>query len=169
MRLATTSAAKGRVTKNRKVSLPSASRAIEVDQATNRLAYDVIGAAIEVQTELGGPGLLEEIHEEALCIELGLRGIPFERQRRLPVYYKGRETRKYYVLDLLVGGVLLVELKATAEDHQVYQAQCRTQLVLTNLHLGLVINFGQRSIKQGVHRVFNEKFRGPVERRPAEN
>ena len=132
---------------------------VEVDPETNKFAHAVIGAAIEVHTELGGPGLLEEIDELALCRELHLRDIPHQRQHAVPVFHKGHPLGKRYVVDLLVGGRLIVELKATEEDHVVYRAQCRTQLVLTNLHLGLVINFGQRSIKQGTHRVINSKYR----------
>ena len=135
---------------------------IPVDDATNEHSHQVIGAAIEVHRELGGPGLLEEVYEEALCVEFELRDIPFERQKRLAVRYKGLALMKHYVLDLLVGGVLVVELKATEHDHVVYRAQCNTQLVLTNLHLGLVVNFGLPSVRDGLHRVINRSYRPPT-------
>ena len=133
----------------------------DVDPRTNELVGEVISAAIEAHTELGGPGLLEEIYEDALCVEFELRSIPFERQKRLPVVYKGRRLMRHYVLDLLVGGVLVVELKATEHDNEIYRSQCNTHLVLTNLHLGLVINFGQAKVKDGLHRVINRAYRPP--------
>ncbi len=74
----------------------------------NEISNFVIGAAIEVHRELGGPGLLENIYEEALCRELCGREIPYVRQKRIPVVYKGTETGKYLVLDLLVETNLLL-------------------------------------------------------------
>lgn len=78
----------------------------------NELSHIVIGAAIEVHKELGGPGLLEDIYEEALCYELSLRGIQVERQVGTPVIYKGKELRKRLVLDIVAGEKLIVEIKA---------------------------------------------------------
>ena len=121
----------------------------------NDLTHAVIGAAIEVH-RVFGPGLLEEAYEEALCVELSIRGIPFQRQVRVPLRYKGRQLKKDYVLDLLVDRRLVVECKATFEDHPIYRSQCLTQLKITDLRLGLVINFGQRTLKSGIHRVAND-------------
>ena len=118
------------------------------------LSKIVIGAAIEVH-RFFGPGLLEDPYVESLCIELDEVGVPYEREVRVPLHYKGQSLRKDYFLDLLVGGVLVVECKATVEDHPVYRAQCLTQLKLTNKRLGLVINFGQPTLKAGLHRVVN--------------
>jgi GxxExxY protein len=121
----------------------------------NELSHLIIGAAIDVHRELGGPGLLEEIYEECLCCELALRGIEAQRQVSIPVTYKGQKLSKSYRLDLLVSGLVIVECKATEEDNVLYRAQCLTQLRLTGLKLGLVINFGNRFLKDGVHRVVN--------------
>ena len=121
----------------------------------NELSHDVIGAAIEVHTELGGPGLLEDIYEEALCHELSLRGIQVERQVGIPVVYKGKELDKRLVLDILVGNKLIVEVKAVEKYNAVFEAQLLTYLRLTNRKLGLVINFGESKVKDGVHRVVN--------------
>ena len=121
----------------------------------NELSHVIIGAAIEVHKEFGGPGLLEDMYEEALCFELELRGIEVARQIEVPVFYKGRQLKKKYKLDVLVGGKVIVEVKATEFDNPVYQAQCRTHLMLTGKKLGLVINFGERYLKDGVHRVVN--------------
>ena len=121
----------------------------------NELSHDVIGAAIEVHTELGGPGLLEDIYEEALCHELSLRGIQVERQVGIPVVYKGKELDKRLVLDILVGNKLIVEVKAVEKYNAVFESQLLTYLRLTNRKLGLVINFGESKVKDGVHRVVN--------------
>ena len=121
----------------------------------NELSHVVVGAAIEVHTELGGPGLLEDIYEEALCHELSLRGIQVERQVGIPVIYKGKELNKRLVLDILVGDKLIVEVKAVEKYNAIFEAQLLTYLRLTNQKLGLVINFGESKVKDGVHRVVN--------------
>lgn len=121
----------------------------------NELSHEIIGAAIEVHKELGGPGLLEDMYEEALCAELELRGIVVARQIEIPVFYKGRRLKKKYKLDVLVGNKVIVESKHTEQDNPVYQAQCRTHLILTEKKLGLVINFGERLLKNGIHRDVN--------------
>jgi GxxExxY protein len=77
----------------------------------DRLSHDIIGAAIEVHRHLG-PGLLESVYEECLCRELALAGLPFERQKPLPIAYKGVKLDGAYRLDLVVGGLVIVELKA---------------------------------------------------------
>ena len=82
----------------------------------NELSYAIIGAAIEVHKELGGPGMLEDVYEEALCYELELRGLSVERQARFRVMYKGKELKKQLVVDLIVNGTVLIEVKAV-EQH----------------------------------------------------
>jgi GxxExxY protein len=121
----------------------------------NELSHEIIGAAIEVHKELGGPGLLEEHYEEAFCCELELRGLKVERQVQIPLIYKGRQLNKYYRLDLLVNGLVIVECKAIEKVLNVHRAQCLTQLRITNRKLGLLINFGERFLKDGVHRIVN--------------
>jgi GxxExxY protein len=122
----------------------------------NELSFAIIGAAIEVHQVLGGPGLLESIYEEALVYELELRGIPSDRQIEVPIVYKGKLLSKCYRLDLLVNKLVIVECKSTEVDHEVYQAQCLTHLRLTDKRLGLVINFGQKRLKDGIHRIVNK-------------
>lgn len=121
----------------------------------NELSHEIIGAAIEVHKELGGPGLLEEHYEEAFCCELGLRGLAVQRQVQVPLIYKGRQLDKLYRLDLLVNGLVVVECKAIEKVLSVHRAQCLTQLRITNRKLGLLINFGERFLKDGVHRIVN--------------
>ena len=121
----------------------------------NELSRVVIGAAIEVHRELGGPGLLEAIYEEALCAELDLRGIPVKRQIEVPVNYKGRRLERTYRLDVLVADLVIVEVKAVESIHPIHQAQLLTELRITGQRLGLLINFGQQTIKEGIKRVVN--------------
>ena len=121
----------------------------------NQLSHLIIGAAIEVHKELGGPGLLESIYEEALCAELDLRSVPYRRQIDVPVVYKNRVLEKRFRLDLLVADRVVVECKATDNVIAIHLAQCLTQLRITSKKLGLVINFGEKYVKDGIHRVVN--------------
>ncbi len=104
------------------------------------LSNRIIGAAIEVHRILG-PGLLESAYEECLSRELSLRNVPFERQVPLPVEYKGTRLDCGYRLDLVVDGLVIVELKAIEKIEPIHEAQLLTYLRLTDLWLGLLINF----------------------------
>jgi len=115
------------------------------------LTYAVIGAAIEVHRVLG-PGLLESIYEEALCHELTLRGIKFERQKAVDVRYKGIAI-KGQRLDLLVEDALIVEIKSLGTLPAVAMAQVLSYLRATNLKRALLINFGERLLKDGINRI----------------
>ena len=121
----------------------------------NEISKIIIGAAIEVHRELGGPGLLEGVYEEALVEELTLRGLVVERQLQVPIIYKGKRLGAPLRLDLKVGGLVLVDNKAVTEWNPVFEAQMLTYLRLTGLKLGLVINFGERFVKNGIYRVVN--------------
>ena len=121
----------------------------------NDLSGKIIGAAIEVHRELGGPGLLEDVYEEALCHELQLQGLEVQRQVGVMIEYKGKLLKKRLVLDLLVNGEIIVEVKSVDLFNDIYKAQLLTYLRLTKKHLGLVINFGEKQVKDGVHRVIN--------------
>lgn len=117
----------------------------------NRMTEQVIGAAIEVHRALG-PGLLESAYEECLCRELSLREIPFERQRPLPVEYKGTRLDCGYRLDLLVMGTVVVEIKAVEAIEPIHEAQLLTYLKLGGWKLGLLINFNVPVLKDGIRR-----------------
>ena len=121
----------------------------------NEIAKIVVDAAIEVHRELGGPGLLEDVYEEALAEELRLRGLRVERQLPVPIVYKGRTLSRPLRLDMKVEGLVLVDNKAVTEWNTIYEAQMLTYLRLTKLKLGLVINFGEQYVKNGIHRVAN--------------
>lgn len=118
----------------------------------NELSNRVIGLCIEVHRELG-PGLLESAYEEALVYELGQAGIKFERQREMPLNYKGVKLDCGYRLDLVVENELILELKAANELLPVHHAQLLTYLKLERRSLGLLINFNTPALKQGLRRV----------------
>jgi GxxExxY protein len=115
----------------------------------------ILDAAIEVHRTLGGPGLMESVYEEALAWELQQRGLPVERQKPIPVTYKGQTLGVPLRLDLLVGDKVIVECKATNKYNPIFETQILTYLRLTGIKLGLVINFGEKLIKNGFHRVVN--------------
>ena len=115
----------------------------------------VLAAAIEVHRTLGVPGLLESVYEEALAYELALRGLRVERKRKVPIVYKGKRLATDLEIDILVEDIVVVECKATKAFHPVFWAQALTYLRLLERKLALVINFGERWVKDGVHRVVN--------------
>jgi len=117
----------------------------------NRCTGQIIAGAIEVHKALG-PGLLESAYEECLCRELVLRSIPFERQRALPVEYKGIRLDCGYRLDLLVAAQIAVEIKSVGTIQPVHEAQLLTYLKLGNWKLGLLLNFNVAVLKDGVRR-----------------
>src|SRR5262249_9295438 len=116
------------------------------------LSREIIGAAIEVHRELG-PGLLESAYEECLAHELTLRGIPFDRQKEIAVVYKGQRLDCGFRVDLLVGELVVVELKAVDQLMPVHDAQLITYLKLTGCKLGMLLNFNVRLMKLGIKRL----------------
>ena len=116
------------------------------------LARQVVDAAFRVHYALG-PGVLESAYEMCLCREFQMRQINFRRQVPVPVVYEGLRLESGYQLDLLVGGEVIVELKAVEELLPVHKAQLLTYLKLTQKQLGLLINFNVPKIKDGIHRV----------------
>jgi GxxExxY protein len=123
----------------------------EPDGTVDRLARETIGAAIEVHRALG-PGFLEFVYEEALAVELGARHIPFERQVPLAIEYKGSVVGQQR-LDLLVGGRLLVELKAVESIAPIHVAQLVSYLRAAHRVLGLLINFNVPALRSGIRRI----------------
>lgn len=122
----------------------------------NLLSERILDAAIEVHRTLGGPGLLESLYEDALFHELRLRNIPALSQVLVPVTYKNYKLRDPMRLDILVDRKVIIEVKATETVLAVHKAQVLTYLRLTNLKLGLVINFGQGRLIDGWSRVVND-------------
>ena len=118
----------------------------------NQVSQVIIGAAIEVHRTLG-PGLLESAYEQCLSHEFSLRQIPFERQKPLPVQYKGVELDCGYRLDFLVSGMVVVEVKAIDALLPIHQAQLLSYLKLGGWKLGLLINFHVPLLREGIKRV----------------
>lgn len=121
----------------------------------NEIGTHIIGCAIEVHRTLGGPGLLEGVYEEALVWELQQRRLAVDRQIEVPIKYKGNELATPLRLDLLVEDRVIVEIKATTTYHSIFETQTLTYLRLLKLRLGYVINFGEKYVKKGIHRVVN--------------
>jgi GxxExxY protein len=110
------------------------------------LSYAVVGAAMEVHRVLGA-GFLEAVYEAALGHEFGLRAIPFECQKRLPVTYKGRLVGEY-VADFVIDGKIILELKAISRLGPAHEAQAHHYLAATGLRLAILLNFGGTSLQQ---------------------
>jgi len=121
----------------------------------NEISKIIVDAAIEVHRTLGGPGLLESVYQEALAWELVQRGLKIEREKIVPIIYKGQTLASPLRLDLLVNDKVIIECKATTDYNPIFQTQVLTYLRLTGLKLGLVINFGEKLVKNGIHRVVN--------------
>jgi GxxExxY protein len=119
---------------------------------TNAVTEKVIGAAIEVHRALG-PGLLESAYEECLAAELALRGIRFERQKPVPLLYKGSNIGLGFRLDLVVEDAVAVELKAVDQILPIHEAQVLTYLKLTGLQVALLLNFNVKLLPNGIRRL----------------
>jgi len=121
----------------------------------NKLSSDVIGAAIEVHKNLG-PGLLESTYEECLAHELTLRRLSFKKQVPIPIVYKGKRLDCGYRLDSIVEKAMILELKSCEKIEPVHKAQLLTYLKLSDLKLGLLLNFNVPIMKDGIVRVVNK-------------
>ena len=121
----------------------------------NHLSSQIIGAAIEVHKSLG-PGLLESAYEECLCHELQICGLGFERQKPLPIVYKNVRLDCGYRLDVLVEDRIILELKSCEQIDPIHKAQILTYLKLSDLKLGLILNFNVPVMKDGIVRIVND-------------
>ena len=119
-----------------------------VDALTDK----VIACAIAVHRELG-PGLLESVYRDCLVCELTLQNIEVERERRVPIEYRGRRIRDDLKLDLVVERSLVIEVKAVERLHPVHQAQVITYLKLSGFPAGLLMNFNAASLRAGLKRL----------------
>ena len=124
----------------------------EIDfKRINQVTEQIIACAIEVHKNLG-PGFLESIYEEALCIEFDLRGISYQRQMDFDVDYKGHFIRGQR-LDLLVEGLVVVENKAISEVLPIHKMILISYLKAVKKRVGLIINFHEQLLKDGIHRI----------------
>lgn len=122
------------------------------DLTENGVAHEIVDAAYRVHRELG-PGLLESVYEKALAYELEERGITALRQVGVPVFYRGVEIGTGFVADLVVEGLVIVEIKSVDTVLPVHKRQLLTYLKLGQKRLGLLINFNELLIKDGITRV----------------
>ena len=122
------------------------------DEQINRITGGIIGAAIEVHRTLG-PGLLESAYQACLVHELRQQGFEVEQEKTLPVVYKGLTLDCGYRVDLLVEGMVMVELKAASELTVLHEAQLLSYLKLSGCPVGLLINFNVRQLITGIKRL----------------
>lgn len=120
----------------------------------NKLTEKIIGCAIEVHSAIG-PGLLESAYEECLCYELAQRGIKFERQVPLPISYKNVKLDCGYKMDLVVEGLIIIEIKAVERVIPVHEAQLLSYLKLYDKKIGLLLNFHVPRLRDGIKRIAN--------------
>jgi GxxExxY protein len=124
---------------------------LEYPEERDPLTEKIIGCAIEVHRTLG-PGLLEQTYESALCVELQLAGLKFQRQMVVPVTYKGQPVGDYR-LDLVVEDCVILEIKSVDRFDPVFEAQLLTYLKIAGLKRGLLLNFNSRLLKDGIKRL----------------
>ena len=120
----------------------------------NEISGDIVDAAVKLHQRLG-PGLLESAYEMVLAAELARRGHKVERQVSVSFEYEGMVFEDAFRADMLVDGQVVVELKATEQKNPVFPRQLKTYLVLMKKHLGLLLNFGQAKMVNGIERIVN--------------
>lgn len=108
-------------------------------------SYRIIGSSMKVHTELG-PGFVESVYQEALEKQFLKDGVPYEREKLLNVWFDGQKLKKHFKADFVCYGLIIVELKATSMIHNDNLEQTRSYLRSTNFQLGIIINFGQKSL-----------------------
>lgn len=123
-------------------------------RSLDEITGTVVDAAVKIHREFG-PGLLESVYEKILMAELEARGLSVECQKPLSLTYAGRVFPEAYRVDMLVEGKVILELKSTPQMAPVYPKQLRTYLVLSKLEVGLLLNFGMNTMKEGIVRVVN--------------
>ena len=140
------------------VSTAETPRTQREEEMESKLTRKIIGAAIKVHKELG-PGLLESAYEECLCFELSQIGLAIERQRPLPVTYKGMSLDCGYRLDVIVEKSVILELKAVESLLPIHEAQLLTYLKLSGISLELLMNFNVPVMTKGIKRFINTSHR----------
>lgn len=121
----------------------------------NELSVIVVNLCYEIHVELG-PGLLESVYEEVLCYELKENGLQFERQKGIPVIWKGKNMGLGFRSDIIVENKIIIEVKSVETIAPVHPKQLLTYLKLTGLKLGLLVNFNEKLIKDGLNRIVHK-------------
>jgi GxxExxY protein len=129
-------------------------RSAEEREGVNAVSSAVLGAAIEVHRVMG-PGLMESVYEECLRLELGLRGLKSARQVLTPLKYKGHDLHTSFRAGLIAEGCLLVEVKSVEKLVPIHDSQVLTYLKLTGLPVGLLLNFNETLLRNGIKRLAN--------------
>ncbi len=124
-----------------------------MEENLDSLCQKIIGAAIEVHKTMG-PGLLEKIYLQSFCKELDIRGLMYEREKQIPLVYKGQLLDAGLRADLIVENLVIVELKSVLDLNHVFEAQLISYLTLSGMPTGLLINFNVPSLKDGIKRLF---------------
>ena len=129
-----------------------------MNQNVNSITQKIIGSAITIHKELG-PGLLESSYEACMAYELAQLNLKVERQKGLPVIYRGIKLDCGYRIDFLVEDRVIVELKAVEKLEPIHEAQILSYLKLSNCEVGLLINFNVKLIKYGIRRFLNRALK----------
>lgn len=132
------------------MSLNNPVRKLPEDIPENFITQRIIKCAIEAHKQLG-PGLLENVYENAMAVEFDLEGMTYQQQLKIPIIYKGRQLGDYR-MDLLVENMVIVEVKSVERFDPVFEAQLLTYLRITEKRVGLLINFNTRLVKDGIKR-----------------
>ncbi len=120
----------------------------------NEISKHVVDIAYCIHSELG-PGLLESVYEEIMCYELEIQGLKFERQKTLPVIWDELKMDLGFRTDIIIENKVIVELKSVEKVSPVHYKQLQTYLKITDMKLGLLINFNENLIKDGIKRIVN--------------
>ncbi len=120
----------------------------------NEIAKIVVDLAYQIHTRLG-PGLLESAYQAVLAYELHKKGLRFQTEVNMPVHYDGITVDAGYRADIIVENLVILELKSVEKIHDVHKKQLLTYLKISDMHLGLLINFGAATIKEGITRIVN--------------
>ena len=126
----------------------------EFDKIENQISRVVFNICLQIHRDLG-PGLFESVYEEVLFFELKAWGFRLERQKTIPIWYKGIEFEKAFKADIIIADVVILEVKSVEEISNAHKMQLKTYLRLTGLMLGMLINFNVDLMKNGITRVVN--------------
>lgn len=128
-----------------------------MDDRLEQLVTVVLNSGLQLHREIG-PGLLESVYEQVLADRLEYSGLKVDRQQRVNIVIDGKTYPEAFRFDILVNGILLVEVKSLERMGPIHVSQTLTYIRLMNLPLGLLLNFGNETFKQGIRRVVNDRY-----------
>jgi GxxExxY protein len=128
-----------------------------LDEKLEQLAAAVVNCGLQLHRDIG-PGLLESVYEQVLADRLDALGLKIDRQQPVNIVIDGKTYPEAFRFDLLVNGILLIEVKSVERMGPVHVSQALTYIRLMNLPLGLLLNFGNETFKQGIRRVVNDRY-----------